>query len=130
MPLCKDCTHNEVCTALYELNGIPKVGGSSHCGYFRNKALNVKFPFKPGDTVYTKRINGEIIEGYVESIHQNSLGREPMRWIATIWFEEYYGKTAEIGDVASMRFYMPIEAFDLPIDERCHAVAVTKEELK
>lgn len=132
MSLCKDCTHNEVCTALYELNGVPKVGGSTHCGYFSkmDDSLLFRFPFRPGDTVYAKRSDGEIIEGYVESIHQNSLGRKPMRWIATIWFDEFYGKTSEIGDIASMKFYMPIGDFELPIEERCHAIAVTKEELK
>jgi hypothetical protein len=37
MALCKDCIHNEVCDRLYELNGIPKIGGTD-CGCFKDKS--------------------------------------------------------------------------------------------
>ena len=34
---CKDCYHNEVCEALYELNGVPRIF-ACQCAYFRNAA--------------------------------------------------------------------------------------------
>ena len=33
---CEQCYHNEVCEALYEMNGIPRIG-TSQCAYFRDK---------------------------------------------------------------------------------------------
>lgn len=38
---CDKCLHNEVCTALYELNGIPRIG-SSQCAFFRDEAKYVE----------------------------------------------------------------------------------------
>ena len=34
---CKECYHNEVCEALYELNGVPRIF-ARQCAYFRNTA--------------------------------------------------------------------------------------------
>ena len=34
---CKECYHNEVCEALYELNGVPRIF-ACQCAYFRNAA--------------------------------------------------------------------------------------------
>ena len=34
---CKECYHNEVCEALWQMNGIPRIA-SSQCAYFRNTA--------------------------------------------------------------------------------------------
>lgn len=138
MSLCKERIHDEVCSTLYELNGIPKVGGSTHCGYFRNKELNVQFPCKPGDTVFVKRnFKGEVIEGRVESVHRNAIGKEAMRWIVSIWFDEFYGKISDLGDLSNKvdsdylagHFYIPVEEFDKPISKRCYPITFNKEEL-
>lgn len=48
---CERCYHNEVCKALYELNGIPRIG-ASQCAYFRDKEHLIEAPCKVGDTVY------------------------------------------------------------------------------
>ena len=34
---CKECYHNEVCEALYELNGVPRIF-ACQCAYFRSTA--------------------------------------------------------------------------------------------
>ena len=51
---CDKCLHNEVCTALYELNGIPRIG-SSQCAFFRDGAKYVEVVCKPGTDVYLAR---------------------------------------------------------------------------
>ena len=49
---CEKCYHNEVCKALYELNGIPRIG-SSQCAYFRDKDRLLELPCAVGDKVYS-----------------------------------------------------------------------------
>ena len=65
---CKKCYHNEVCEALYELNGIPRIG-ATECAYFRDKDRLIEAPCKAGDTAYhvTRLFNGEtkIVEGMI-----------------------------------------------------------------
>ncbi len=38
---CDKCYHNEVCSALYEMNGVPRIG-ASECAYFKDKARVVE----------------------------------------------------------------------------------------
>ena len=33
---CDKCYHNEVCTALYEMNGVPRIG-ATECAYYKDK---------------------------------------------------------------------------------------------
>ena len=40
---CEKCYHNEVCKALYELNGIPRIG-ATECAYFRDKDHLIESP--------------------------------------------------------------------------------------
>lgn len=60
---CEKCYHNEVCEALYKMNGIPRIG-ASQCAYFRDKSRFVELPCKVGDTVYYIPF-GNKIEEYV-----------------------------------------------------------------
>lgn len=48
---CEKCYHNEVCKALYELNGIPRIG-TTECAYFRDKYHLLELPCTIGDTIY------------------------------------------------------------------------------
>lgn len=48
---CEKCYHNEVCKALYELNGIPRIG-TTECAYFRDKDHLLDLPCAVGDMVY------------------------------------------------------------------------------
>ena len=48
---CEKCYHNEVCKALYELNGIPRIG-TTECAYFRDKDHLLELPCAVGDAVY------------------------------------------------------------------------------
>lgn len=48
---CEKCYHNEVCKALYELNGIPRIG-TTECAYFRDKDHLIEAPCAVGDKVY------------------------------------------------------------------------------
>lgn len=65
---CEKCYHNEVCKALYELNGIPRIG-ATECAYFRDKDHLLELPCAAGSTAYciTKLYNGDVIivEGMV-----------------------------------------------------------------
>lgn len=59
---CEKCYHNEVCKALYELNGIPRIG-ATECAYFRDKYHLLELPCAAGSTAYriTKLYNGDVI---------------------------------------------------------------------
>ena len=48
---CEKCYHNDVCKALYELNGIPRIGATD-CAYFRDKDRLIDLPCAVGDAVY------------------------------------------------------------------------------
>ena len=49
--ICEKCYHNEVCEALYELNGIPRIG-ATECAYFRDNDHLLDLPCAVGDAVY------------------------------------------------------------------------------
>lgn len=48
---CEKCYHNEVCQALYELNGIPRIG-ATECAYFRDKDRLLELACMVGDPVF------------------------------------------------------------------------------
>lgn len=58
---CEKCYHNEVCKALYELNGIPRIG-ATECAYFRDKDHLIEAPceIKPTVTVLRKDFHNRI----------------------------------------------------------------------
>ena len=51
MATCKECIHNDVCQALEDKNGVPKVGAFD-CGFFASHSLYIKKPCEIGTTVY------------------------------------------------------------------------------
>ena len=51
----------------------------------------VVLPCKPGDTVFTRNHHGRIVDGVVQSIHQNCVGGKAGRWVATVYYPEYNG---------------------------------------
>lgn len=73
----------------------------------------VVLPCKVGETVYTRNHHGRIVDGTVESIHQNFVAGKPGRWVVTVYFPEYNG-TAESGlhpDFLPMNMYYGLEDF-------------------
>lgn len=68
-------------------------------------------PCKVGDTVYAPKGNGEIAEGIVQSIHQNLVRNERGRWIATVWFADFYANSKEAGFECGTHLYLPFEEF-------------------
>ncbi len=64
---CEKCYHNEVCKALYELNGIPRIG-ATECAYFRDKDHLIEAPCAVGDTVYYIPFGNNIVECVVAQI--------------------------------------------------------------
>ena len=48
---CNNCIHYDVCEALYQGNGIPKVS-PIHCGVFKDKSRYIELPCAVGDVVY------------------------------------------------------------------------------
>lgn len=48
---CEKCYHNEVCKALYKLNGISRIG-ATECAYFRDKDHLLELACTVGDAVY------------------------------------------------------------------------------
>lgn len=56
----------------------------------------VVLPCKVGDTVYARNHNGRIVDGVVESIHQNYVAGKAGRWVVTVYYPEY-NRTAESG---------------------------------
>ena len=49
--ICKDCIHSDVCEALEEGNGIPKVHPKL-CGCFKDKSRFIELPCKIGTKIY------------------------------------------------------------------------------
>lgn len=51
---CENCYHNEVCEALWKMNGIPRIG-KSQCAYFRDKSCLIEAPAKLKPTITVSR---------------------------------------------------------------------------
>ena len=64
---CKECYHNEVCEALYELNGVPRIF-ACQCAYFRNTADVV-------EVRHGRWIKQKLNEEAMKEFHDMGLGK-------------------------------------------------------
>lgn len=73
----------------------------------------VVLPCKVGDTVYARNHHGRIVDGDVQSIHQNYVAGKAGRWVVSVYYPEYNG-TAESGlhpDFLPMNMYYGLDDF-------------------
>ena len=77
---CEKCYHNEVCKALYELNGIPRIG-ATECAYFRDKDHLIETPLWVGQTVYSYNHHlGGVFAYLIDNVGIGSLGKSGVYW--------------------------------------------------
>ena len=77
---CEKCYHNEVCKALYELNGIPRIG-ATECAYFRDKDRLIEAPLWVGQTVYSyNHYLGGVFAYSIDNVGIGSLGKSGVYW--------------------------------------------------
>ena len=120
---CEKCYHNEVCKALYELNGIPRIG-ATECAYFRDKDHLIETPVKAGQTVYVPwKWNGEkgIATIEVEEIRIYDSKNNYMFFIDMESDDEDYNQTYggwKIGDGIGKTVFLTREAAEAALEAR------------
>lgn len=114
MALCKDCIHNEVCDRLYELNGIPKIGGTD-CGCFKDKSDVAP----KSEVVELEKTLAKCLPSYCQVMTEKKvmeIGRSQGAKTALLELKKQVHDHAVYPHNAGIDAYITLKAFDLVLN--------------